>query len=135
VRGKTLVYGEEVANWVWARVSAKPTTEYAAIGLKGKDIVAGVVYTRYHPGISIEMTVAAESATWAVPGYLRALFAYPFLQLDCQRATAIVAAKNIKSRKLCERVGFVQEGLCRYGFKDDDAVIYGMYKNTCRWVQ
>lgn len=134
MRGKSLVYGEEVANWVWKRINAKPTHEFAAIGLRGAEIVAGVVFTRYHPGISIELTIASEGRTWAVPNYFRAIFAYPFRQLDCQRATAIVAARNLKSRNLCEHLGFVQEGVCRYGFKDDDAVIYGMYRNSCRWT-
>lgn len=134
MRGKTIVFGEEVAQWVWARMDGKPNSEYAAIGLKSKEIVAGVVFTRYHPGVSIEMTIASEGRTWAVPNYFRAIFAYPFRQLDCQRATAIVAARNTRSRRLCEHVGFVQEGVCRYGFKDDDAVIYGMYRNECRWT-
>lgn len=134
MRGKALVYGEEVARWVWDRVG-KPTPDYAAIGLKGKEIVSGVVFTRYSPGAGIELTIASEGNTWAHPDYFRAIFSYPFRQLDCQRATAVVASKNLRSRKLCERLGFVQEGVLRYGFKDDDAVIYGMYRNTCRWVQ
>ena len=134
LRGKSLVYGEEVAYWVWSRIGT-PTKEFAAIGLKGAEIVAGVVYTRYSPGASIELTIASDGTTWAVPDYFRAVFAYPFRQLDCRRATAVVAAKNIKSRNLCERLGFVQEGYLRHGFKDDDAVIYGMYRSTCRWTQ
>lgn len=136
MRGKTLAYGEEVARWVWARLDSKPHAEYAAIGLKrNENMVAGVVYTRYHPGISIELTIASEGTTWAVPDYFRTVFDYPFKQLDCQRATAIVAARNSKSRALCEHLGFVQEGVCRFGFKDDDAVIYGIYRHNCRWTR
>jgi len=134
LRGKQLVYGDEVAQWVWARVGL-PCKEFAAIGLKGNDIVSGVVYTRYSPSAGIELTIASEGLTWAVPDYFRAIFAYPFKQLDCQRATAVVAAGNAKSRKLCERLGFVQEGYLKYGFKDDDAVLYGIYRNNCRWTQ
>lgn len=112
-----------------------PCKEYAAIGLKGKEMVSGVVYTRYSPGAGIELTIASEGTTWAVPDYFRAIFAYPFKQLDCKRATAVVAAGNIKSRRLCDRLGFVQEGRLKYGFKDDDAIIYGMYRDNCRWTQ
>lgn len=135
LRGKHILFGEPVARWVWDRLDAKPAPEYAAIGLAGEDIVSGVVFTRYHPGISIELTIASEGKSWAVPDYFRTIFAYPFRQLDCHRATAIVASRNLKSRALCEHLGFVQEGICRYGFKDDDAVIYGMYKTECRWIQ
>lgn len=134
MRGKTLVFGEEVAQWVWKRIGV-PTDQYAAIGLKGKEIVSGVVFTRYSPGAGIELTIASEGNTWAVPDYFRAIFAYPFKQLDCKRATAVVGAGNLKSRRLCERLGFVQEGYLKYGFKDDDAVVYGIYRNECRWVQ
>lgn len=134
MRGKELVFGEPVAHWVWERVGM-PCKEYAAIGLKGKEIVSGVVYTRYSPGAGIELTIASEGTTWAVPDYFRAIFAYPFKQLDCQRATAVVAAGNIRSRNLCQKLGFTMEGYLRYGFKDDDAIIYGMYRDNCRWTQ
>ena len=133
MRGKHLAYGEEVARWVWNRVGVR-TSEYAAIGLKGERITAGVVFTRYSPGAGIELTIAGAGA-WAVPEFFRAVFRYTFVQLDCKRATAIVASKNIRSRRLCERLGFVQEGVLKYGFKDDDSVIYGMYKENCRWIQ
>lgn len=135
MRGKTIVYGPEVAQWVWGKLGATPQEGAAAIGIKGEKIVSGVVFTRYHPGITIELTIASEGTMWAVPDYFRTIFAYPFKQLDCQRATAIVASKNSKSRALCKHLGFVQEGVCKYGFKDDDAVIYGMYRNNCRWIQ
>ena len=134
MRGKSLVFGQEVAQWVWKQLDATPAKEYAAIGIKGNEIVSGVVFTRYHPGVSIELSIASVGSTWAVPDYFRSIFAYPFVQLDCQRATAIVASKNLKSRRLCERLGFLQEGICKYGFKDDDAIIYGIYRNNCRWI-
>lgn len=129
------MFGPEVAQWVWSRLDAKPQDGAQAIGLMGNELLAGVVFTRYHPGITIELTIASKGSMWAVPDYFRTIFAYPFKQLDCQRATAIVASRNRKSRALCEHLGFVQEGVCRYGFKDDDAVVYGIYRNDCRWIQ
>ena len=61
--------------------------------------------------------------------------AYPFVQLDCQRATVIVRKKNKRSRKFVEWLGFRQEGCCRRGFKDDDAIIYGLLREECRWIK
>jgi len=99
-------------------------------------LLGAVVYHDYRPHFSsIQMSCAAVDRRWLSRAALEIFFHYPFVQLRCERVTAIVARKNKPSRSLVEGVGFCHEGVVRKGFGTDDAMIYGMLKNECRWLK
>lgn len=135
-----LGYDAEVAAWVSMQLSASPEHSFGpcrAIGVADDTgLIAGVVYSDHREETGdIEMTISARSPRWAARGNIRALLHYPFVQLGCSRATVLVRAGNTRSRKLAEGLGFVQEGLKRRGFGDDDMVIYGMLREeAARWL-
>jgi RimJ/RimL family protein N-acetyltransferase len=135
---KTLVYGrdEEVAEWVGKRLDEDNFCQTAAIGVEenGK-LIAGVVYNLYN-GPSICMHVAAEPGKiWLSKNSLFKFFAYPFIQLGCNRVTGLVRVDNIEARRFDEHLGFVQEGVIRKGATDGtDMILYGMLKEECRWL-
>lgn len=110
---------------------------YEGIGIvqDGK-LIAGAIYSEYRPPVDIREAFAAISPTWANKATLRNLFWYPFNHLKVRRMTAIIGSKNKISRDVTERLGFKQEGICRASMDDgDDAIIYGMLKEECRWIK
>lgn len=129
-----------VADWVASRLTE--TTRFKdgqALGIfgAGGQLLAGVVYHGWRPQTgNIEASVAAVSPRWARRGVLRAVFHYPFEQLECRRVTAIVADHNERSRRFLEGIGFVQEGVMREGSIGGDAIIYGLLRSEAeRWLK
>lgn len=136
---KTMVYGqdERVRNWVAERIGENLDDATAAIGVEEDgELIAGVAYNMY-TGASICMNVAAEPGKrWTTKEFMYAFFAYPFVQLNCNRVTGLVRRSNSVARKFDEHVGFVQEGVIRQAFEDgEDAILYGMLKSECKWIR
>jgi hypothetical protein len=135
---KQVIYGQDarVIDWVGQRVDEDNFGEASGIGLEedGK-LIAGVVYNMYTEA-SICMHVAAEPGKrWMNRDFLFRAFAYPFLQLNCNRVTGLVRVDNIEARRFDEHLGFVQEGVIRKGATDGtDMILYGMLKEECRWL-
>jgi hypothetical protein len=133
----TFIYDQNrVRQWVGAVVKANFDAKSAAIGLERNGrLIVGVVYDRFS-GNDICMHVAAvPGVIWCRPHVVRKFFAYPFLQLGCDRVTGLVAASNHVARKFDEHLGFVQEGVMRKGMADGtDMVVYGMLREECRWL-
>jgi RimJ/RimL family protein N-acetyltransferase len=60
---------------------------------------------------------------------------YPFIQLGCNRITAITKAKNQPARAFLCRLGFHLEGVHPGVFLDDDAISYGLLRSDAsRWL-
>lgn len=117
---------EHVDNW---------GTEYEAIGHEQDgDLIAGVVYN-FYTGPTIAMHVAGVGGHWLSRSYLRAAFAYPFVQLGCRRVTGYVPSTNVAARRFNERIGFQFESTMVGGWWDDDIIVYRMLKDDCRWLQ
>jgi RimJ/RimL family protein N-acetyltransferase len=100
-------------------------------------LIGGVVYYNYRPDDGdIMVVVAFDRPDWCLPQTLRALFDYPFNYLGCGRMTAAIARKNKRSRKLTEGLGFKLEGVARRAFgREDDAVLYGLLRDECRFLR
>lgn len=114
--------------------------EYTALAqVDKKGIVVGLLYNNFSPGesgiIDCQMHVAARTgAKWAKPEFLYHIFNYPFSQMGCKRVTAIVKKKHKKYINFYKKLGFEQEGVLRSFFLDGDAVILGMLKSECKWL-
>ena len=137
---KTTIYGQEsiVVPWVGQRIDEdRFGTDCIALGLEedGK-LIAGVVFNWY-TGPSISMHVAAEPGRrWLNRDFLYRCFAYPFLQLKCNRVTGLVRIDNLDSQRFNEHLGFKKEGVIRQGAEDKtDFILYGMLKDECRWLE
>jgi hypothetical protein len=134
---------EMVAEFVAARVphmQGRPFGKHVAIGVIRKEsLVGGVVFhnMRVFNGkpFDIEMSGAFDSPSWCLPGTLRKLFAYPFVDLGCVRMTTITGRKNKRARRVDEGLGFKLEGVVRKGIDGkEDAMIMGMLREECRFI-
>jgi L-amino acid N-acyltransferase YncA len=87
-----------------------------------------------------------EVSIYGVPGWARRpkavksliwlLHDWAFNKLGCTRATALIAKKNAKARKMAETVGFRLEGVLRKAGEDGrDVCLYGLLKEETKWVQ
>lgn len=137
---KTTIYGQEerIVPWVGQRVDEDRFGEdCVALGLEEDgELIAGVVFNWY-TGASISMHVAAEPGRrWLNRDFLYRCFAYPFLQLNCNRVTGLVKVNNLDAQRFDEHLGFVKEGVIRQGADDKtDLILYGMLKSECRWLE
>ncbi len=138
-----LVFGhdKEIAEFVRQRTPQLDNTGFGdcvAIGvIRFKRLIGGVVYNNYHPQIgNVWVHFAFDDPRWATPSVMGSVCAYPFIQLGCKRVTAIVKRKNKRSRTFIEKgIGFRLEGCIRKGFGNDDAMIYGLLRHECRWLE
>lgn len=126
----------EVAEWVADNIPhVSHFKDMAAIGVeRNGELIGGVVYHEFR-GNDIQMSCAAANPRWLKRGFLNALFAYPFLQLGCDRVSSFAPKKNMHTRRFLEKLGFKEEGNMRRGFKNDDCILYGMLKEDCKWIE
>lgn len=110
-------------------------SNYNALGLvKNGKLMAGVIYNCYE-GANVNMHVGAiDGAKWLTQEFLFAAFDYPFNQLKKRRVTAFMNENNDKAIGFVENLGFTYEGRMRNYFRINDAVIYGMLREECRFL-
>lgn len=107
--------------------------EAAAISRDGR-FAGAVLYTNFR-GTSIEMCWAGEPG-WATREHLRAIFAYPFLQLGCLRASGCVRRSNSASREFCKKIGCREVGVLEHEYgPGDDGILYTITRDKCRWIK
>ena len=96
----------------------------------------------YHHGIfstsglhSIEISVAATSKRWATRRSLEAFFTFQFITLGASRVMAFTTNPNTAAQAALSGMGFTFEGNMRSAYPSGaDALIYGMLRSECRWL-
>jgi len=135
---KTTIYGRdlEVRKWVAVRVGEEDFEGGVAIGLEEDgEIIAGVVYTHFTQASITAHIAAAPGKRWMNKEFLRRIFAYPFVQLKCNRITGLVRVDNLDAQRFDEHLGFKREGLLRQACTDGtDMILYGMLRSECRFL-
>ena len=108
---------------------------YNAMGLvRSGKLVAGLIYNGYE-GANVNMHIGAiVGAKWLNKEFLFAAFDYPFNELGKRRATAFMASTNKRTIKFVKNLGFVYEGTMPHYYVDDDAVVYGLLRENCRFL-
>jgi RimJ/RimL family protein N-acetyltransferase len=126
---------DEVAAFVAPRIGEVEFSLFTAIGLERRgELIAGVVYTGL-TDFNIQMHIAAiPGRRWCTREFIRAFFAYPFVQLRLPRVSALVKASNTDSLRFCEHIGMRREGLLREACETGDLVILGMLRRECRYL-
>lgn len=100
---------------------------------RGGRLILGVVYHGF-TAADVQISAASISPLWADPGVLAALYAYPFLQLQVRRLTAIVPESLKRVHRTLVHMGFAIEGRHRYGFGLEASVTFGMVREECPWL-
>ena len=81
-------------------------------------------------GSNIEITMVSQRVT---RGVLAWIANYAFNHAKCRRITVRAKKRNKRSIRFITRVGFRYEAVIKRYFSDDDAVLFRMYPEDCRW--
>jgi RimJ/RimL family protein N-acetyltransferase len=132
-----LVYSTgRVFAYVSERVPLSAVAGMVGMGLeRDGDLVAGIIYEGFN-GPNIWMHVAGSAdKRWLTRSFLRAGFAYPFVQCGVARVSGYVEARNTAARRFDEHLGFTEEARLQGAAADGgDVIIYVMRKENCRYV-
>ena len=83
-----------------------------------------------------QLSIYSERPQWATRAVLRHLFRLAFVERGLVRLTCRIERRNRHARLLVERLGFRLEGVMRMAFDGvNDACIYGMTRDGCRWLK
>jgi len=135
----------DVSDWVAQNLFGTDRKYFCenpySIGLvKDGILICGVVYNNYretpdNKPISIEMSIFSIDKSWANRQYLRAIFAYPFIQLGLERVQITTSVVNEGINSVVPRIGFKKEGLHRKAhFDGGDCYSWSILKDECRWL-
>ena len=125
---------QRCVDWMSQWMSEKMADDHnrQAIGYeKDGKLIAAVTYSGF-TGYDIEMGLL--TAGRVPPGFVKAVFSYPFNQLNCRRVTAEVASKNSGMLNLMERFGFRREGVKKDALPEDDYIVFGMTRSECKYL-
>lgn len=104
--------------------------------LRDGALIGGVVFNNYYPELGdVEISAAFATGAWFRPRTLCRVFAYPFVDLGCQRLTDHVPRKLKAARRFAEKAGFRLEGVKRRAAANgSDLMLYGLLKEDCRFL-
>lgn len=128
---------DEVLPLMRSRITGFKRVEgMQAIGLvKDGRVIAGTVYEGFN-GQSVWVHLAAEpGAKWLTRFYLRACFAYPFIQLGVKQLRGYVEASNVQACRFDEHIGYRLDTVLKGAASDGgDVRIYLMRREDCRYI-
>ena len=129
-----MVDGEAIGAYVGQRLGVTITPPFKALGFltDDKKPLSAFVFNDFNQS-NMEMTIVAE------PGginrqVIRYVANYVFNTSKCRRLTVRTKKRNKRILKLAPRYGFKYECLAKHYFPDDDAVVFRMLKDECRWI-
>ena len=124
-----------VRAWVAKKIGIRGFGPSTAIGVqRDNQLIAGAVFHDYRDG-QIEASLASSSPRWATRSVLYSLFAYPFIQCDANRLLVTCDESNHKAMKMNRQLGFTPEGILRQMYYPNDAIVWGMLKDECKWIK
>lgn len=120
----TIIIGDDVARFVGDRCGTILCPPFTAMGLEHRgEIVAGVVFNGFTRH-DVHVTVAGEGFT---RGFIRAVGAYVFHQLDCLRMTITTEQDSVID--YAKRLGAQTEGRKRNHFgRGRHGIVLGILK-------
>ncbi|MSQ98136.1 MAG: N-acetyltransferase [Xanthomonadales bacterium] len=131
--GWNIISGHLVGDWVAKRLSGGYFAERSqAIGLeKNADLVAGVIYENWNHR-SIMCHIAIEERI--TPSFLGAIFHYPYIVCEVDKIIAPVADDNEASKRLVEKMGFVEEARIKDAYVSGDMIFYTLTRDNCKYL-
>lgn len=129
-----MVDGDAIGQYVGSRLGVTISPPFQAIGFltDDKKPLSAFVFNDFNHS-NMEMTIVAE------PGginrqVIRYVANYVFNTNNCRRLTVRTKKRNKRVLQLAPRYGFKYECIAKHFFPDDDAVVFRMLKEDCRWL-
>lgn len=133
-----IIAGDQIKIWTSRQIFGREDgfdEKCTALGVSIRNqIVCGVVYSDYKPGISIELSIASVDRRWCTRHNLRILLSYPFIQLGLKRVQCFCSVHNEEAISMLTRLGFAREGVHRMAYHNgDDAYSYALFDDN-KWI-
>jgi hypothetical protein len=98
------------------------------------NIIAGVIVNNYEKDARCSINCAGEGVNWLNREFLFVVFDYVFNYLHCNVVVNWIDARNLKSIRLTEHIGFKVQTVIQMGCKDSDLVVLTYSKADCKWI-
>lgn len=125
-----------IAGFVAARIDGceRGFADFTTLGVTEEGrLVAGVVYHNYSPEAGVvELSAAATSKGWLTRPVLKAMFGYPFDEIDCQMAVLRVSEENAGMVSIARRFGFTSYRIPRLRGREEAEIIFTLTDNDWR---
>lgn len=96
------------------------------------ELIAGIVFFDWFPNWGNIYVAVAGQGNWCTRRLLRCCYAYPFVQMDCQRVTVLIRDGNLQAINLVTRIGFQLEGILR---GSPNCLVFGLLKqDAMKWI-
>lgn len=128
-----IIVDETVKKYIEDRLKIKifpPSVTFGVVADNGRALCA-FVFNNYNES-NIDMTVVSEKGG-LTRGVLRYLAHYVFEKAGCRRLTVLIKRRNKHAREMAKRFGFKSEYVMKRYFVDDDAIVFRLFKEECRW--
>jgi len=133
-----LVYGDSIAQWAQDRIDGNLGFDKPfSIGIiKDNRLVGAVIFDNYRPQLkSIFVSIVLIDKIVLTRTLIYSLFDYPFNTLNVNRVQAMINVNNTPSIRLCQKLGFLREGILREASEHgEDILLFGMLKRECKWL-
>jgi len=129
-----LVESDAIVAFIEQKLQVKIAPPCTAFGFVSDDNrpLAAFVFNDFNQA-NMEMTVVAEPGGITRP-VLKYVANYVFNKSQCRRLTVRTKKRNKRVLKLAPRYGFKYECIVKHFFPDDDAVVFRMLRDECRWI-
>lgn len=129
-----LIENEAIAAFIEEKLQVKITPPYTAFGFVSDDNrpLCAVMFNDFNQS-NMEMTIYAEPGGITRP-VMKYLANYVFVKNNCRRLTVRTRKSNKLVLQLAPRYGFKYECIAKHFFPDDDAVMFRMLKEDCRFL-
>lgn len=104
------------------------------IGFVRNRVMRGViVFHDFFGAQNAWVSIGSDSQIWCSRESLTKCFSYYFDHLGMHRMSIMTQESNIHSQRLCQRLGFIREGMMREYFASDvHGVLFGMLRRDCK---
>lgn len=126
---------DEDLEWA-AEQCGVPCWKPDAVGLAvfNPERVAVVVYESFSQ-CDCQLSVASDgNKRWLSRKLLAAVFIVPFTNWGLRRMTSLVPVRNTASLQLARKLGFAVEGVMHDATPDDDLMVLGMTRKSCKFI-
>ena len=129
-----LVENAAIAGFLEDKLKVKISPPFTAFGFVSDDNrpMCAVLFNDFNQA-NIEMTIYAETGG-ITRQVLKYLANYVFVKNGCRRLTVRTKKRNKRVLQLAPRYGFKYECLLKNFFPDDDAVMFRMLREDCRFL-
>lgn len=121
--------------WIAERAGCEITASFQAIkAVDATGRIHGMIGYSNWTANSVVMHIALENPA-CFRELIKVAFSYPFEQVGRNVALATVRANNLRSMRLCKKVGFREAYRVKDGIQiGEDLVIFEMRSENCRWI-